>query len=157
MRYLRFSAKVTGVLLLIGILVSVLACGSGASIKVMAGKWAGPYGELVGEEAVDSVGAGAPVFVSGSGFTPGDAATVVLVGAGVEGKGSPFDEHLPDYFLGNATISAEGGFVTTPGGLVLGHGLGSIPADMAPGSYTVKATDHYGTEATCSLTVTAAK
>jgi len=157
MNYLRFSAKVIGIVLLIGVLAAALACAPGAKIVVMLGSWAGPYGELVSEEPIDSIEAGQPLIVSGSGFTPGDAATVVLVGAGVEGKGSPFDEHLPDHFLGNAVITADGSFVTKPGGLVLGHSLGSIPADLGPGSYVVKATDHYGTEATCTLVVKAPK
>lgn len=127
----------------------------GANIVVMPAVFRGPYGVIESAEAVGSIEAGKALVIAGSGFTPGDAATVVLVGAGVEGKGSPFDEHLPDHYLGDAVITAEGSFVTTPGGLVLGPGLGSIPADLAPGVYTVRATDHAGTVATCALVVTA--
>ena len=165
MSCLRFSAKVFSIVLLIGVLALGLACAPSAEapsakIVVMLGSWAGPYGELVSEEPIDSIEAGQPLFVGGSGFTPGDAVDVVLVGALKEKFGDPvagaaFDKYYPDYLLGNASVKADGSFMTIPGGLVLGHMVGSIPADLEPGSYVVKATDHYGIEATYTLTVKA--
>jgi hypothetical protein len=120
----------------------------------------GPWGAIGSAEAIGSIEAGKPVIVAGSGFTPGDAVDIVLVGALKKKFGDPvvgavFDKYYPDYWIGNASVMADGSFVTKPGGLVLGPAIGSIPADLAPGVYALKATDHYGTVATYPLVVTA--
>lgn len=132
----------------------------GANIVVMLADWAGPWGELKAMEAIGSIEAGKPVIVLGSGFTPDDAVAVVLVGALKEKFGDPvvgevFDKYYPDYLIGNASVKADGSFMTRPGGIVLGSMVGSIPASLEPGVYALKATDHYGTVATCPLVVTA--
>ena len=140
--------------------------GNGASITIMS---------VTGTTAANvtgSVAAGKPIIVIGSGFTPGDVANVVVVGAGIEGMGYPFTDYIPDYYLGSASVLKNGSFATVPGKSFtnlssdnmagvpptreiakLGY-LGMGSANLTAVLHTVKATDGAGVVATCPLLIT---
>ena len=135
----------------------------GANIVVMAAEFppGPPWGVPSGTHPVSSIEAGKNVYILGSGFTPGDAADCVIVGVGSYGMGGPleannesFVKFQPDYHLGGASIGEDGSFGMSPGGLVLGPLMGSIPADLPAGLYTIKAMDHWDTVATYPIYVT---
>lgn len=163
MKSLRFSAKVI-VVLLIFLLLFATACGSAGPQGTQGQQGpAGPTGPSAGakiilmsagagavatrppQNVIGSIKQGQPLFVLGSGFTPGDVVAVVIEDAATkelapssENLTEEYDPYLPDYFLGNALVGKDGSFMMRPGTGQIAT-MGNVLVDQKPGLYTVKA------------------